>query len=136
MCRGEDRGAAGEGCPAGGMVGTMKTPFVAHAPSILVINARDAVVAACRTAALELGMPVRTVGHLDDAADVVRDTRPLVLVCDVAAGISDASVAADLAASVDAMVVQVDADEPASALAVKLRAASIEAEKKRADRRG
>jgi hypothetical protein len=118
------------------MVDAMKTPFVAHSSSILVVHARDEVVALCKSAAPSLGMPVRSVAEMDDAADVVRDTRPLVLVCDAASGISDASVAADLAAAVDAVVVQVDADEAAAALVIKLQAACVQAEKKRAERRG
>lgn len=116
------------------MLTTMKTPFVAHAPSILVIHAREEVLSACRAAAAPLGIPVRSVADLADAAGVVHDTRPLVLVCDRAAGIADASVAADLAATVDARVVQVDSDEAQAALTARLQAACVEAEKLRATR--
>ena len=118
------------------MLATMKTPFVAHAPSILVIHARDDVIEACRTAATSLGIPLRTVADLGDAAGVVHDTRPLVLVCDRAAGIGDASVAADLAATVDARVVQVDSSDAPATLVSKLQAACVEAEKLRAARPG
>jgi len=109
----------------------MKTPFVAHAPSILVIHARDVVADACKAVAPSLGMPVRVVAGAGEAPEVVRATHPLVLVCDSAAGIADASMAAHLASTVAAVVVQLTGAETPGELTSKLRDACIQAERLR-----
>jgi hypothetical protein len=110
----------------------IRTPFVAHPPSILVIHARSSVVTQCQAAGATLGLPVRIAEDTASAAEIARASRPLVLVCDAAAGIADASLSSHIAAQLDAEVVQVEGGEDPAALVVTLREASARAERRRA----
>jgi hypothetical protein len=113
----------------------MKTPFVAHPPSILILRADETLVTACKAAAQTLGIAVR-VPRRDEGMQLIQQTRPLVIVCDARAAADETSAATELARTVDASVVTVMGTEPTDALATLLQDACVQAEKKRASLAG
>lgn len=88
----------------------MKTPFVAHPPSILVLQAHQTITAACKAAGRNLGIPVHAAADTATGTTTARAIRPLVLVCDARKGPDEA--VQQLAESIEATVVQVAGDEP------------------------
>jgi stage III sporulation protein SpoIIIAA len=110
----------------------MKTPFVAHPPSIFVLRADDALVAACKTAAKTLGIPVRVPRKGEGSTQLIEQTRPLVIVCDAGSAIEESRAATELAERVAASVVMVHGTESSDTLARLLQDACVQAEKRRA----
>jgi hypothetical protein len=110
----------------------MKTPFVAYPPSIFILRADEALVAACKTAAKTLGIPVRVPRKGEGSTLLIEQTRPLVIVCDARWAVEESSGAAELAERVEASVVTVHGTESSDTLARLLQDACVQAEKKRA----
>ncbi|UQA57999.1 hypothetical protein [Polyangium aurulentum] len=109
----------------------MKTPFVAHPPSILVVHADADMAAACKTAGASMGIPVRRAPTVEAASSIVRDTRPYVIAYDASFAAEIVAVVDKLAAEVDAGVVPLHGGEPQEALTARLREACEGAEKRR-----
>jgi hypothetical protein len=110
----------------------MKTPFVAHPPSILVVHADVAMGTACKAAGASMGIPVRRVVTVEAASGVVHDTHPYVLAYDEGFAGDAVALLTRLAREVSADLVPLRAGEPQVELTSRLRAACESAEARRA----
>lgn len=109
----------------------IKTPFVAHPPSILVVHADADIAAACKAAGASMGIPVRRAPTVEAAGSIVRDTRPYVIAYDASLAAEVVATVGELAAGVDAGLVPLHSGEPSEDLTTRLREACEAAEKRR-----